>query len=158
MRLRDILNHYGDVGEESEKASLATDYLVSQAAGIRNISDMESVATEDFESAFQKFAMPDSARSHRSKRQGKANPKQGKNSKPVNESAAQQLQRMKNSAEEKKMKRTVSAPSVEPSGLPEYMYMHKEVSENDVGGDSMITEDYEAHFLAIPLKNIQTGT
>ncbi|XP_030847305.1 apoptotic chromatin condensation inducer in the nucleus isoform X2 [Strongylocentrotus purpuratus] len=158
VRLRDILNHYGDVGEEPEKAaSLATDYLVSQAAGVRNISDLESVATEDFESAFQKFAMPDSARSHRSKRQGKANLKQGKNSKPVNESAAQQLQRVKKStSEDKKMKRTVSAPPVEPSGLPEYMYMHKEVSENDVGGDSMITEDYEAHFLAIPLKNIQT--
>nr|XP_054748019.1 uncharacterized protein LOC129253618 [Lytechinus pictus] len=154
LRLRDILNHCGDFGEESEKASLATEYLVSQPTGLRGISDLESVATEDFESAFQRFAIPESARSHRGKKQGKS--KQGKNPKQANELATQQLQRVKKSAEEKKMKRTVSAPPIDPSGLPEYMYMHKEVSENDVGADSMITEDYEAHFLALPLKNIQT--
>ncbi|XP_072164179.1 uncharacterized protein [Diadema setosum] len=165
MRLRDIFYDEDGAGDDSERASLATEILLSQPAVIQSVSDLESIATEDFEGAFQRFAMPDSARSQRTNKSNKklkASQNRGQHSNdvsPTNETAVHQLQRIKGregGRGGKTKKRTVSAPPIEPSGLPEYMYMHKEVSERDVGADSIVTEEYEPRFLAIPLKHIQT--
>ncbi|XP_071479423.1 uncharacterized protein [Diadema antillarum] len=165
MRFRDIFYDEDGAGDDSERASLATEILLSQPAAIQSVSDLESIATEDFEGAFQRFAMPDSARSQRTNKSNKklkASQNRGRHSNdvsPTNETAVHHLQRIKGregGRGGKTKKRTVSAPSIEPSGLPEYMYVHKEVSERDVGADSIVTEEYEPRFLAMPLKHIQT--
>lgn len=113
-------------------------------------SDLESIATEDFESKFQQFVTsavsPNSPRRDVTVEPSKVLfgqlPRESTHD--LRKLALSQSINPRHSFV--KAKKKAPLPPPRKSGLPEYMYLKKEVTESDVGSDSIWTEDYEAQY------------
>ncbi|XP_071848868.1 uncharacterized protein [Apostichopus japonicus] len=121
--------------------------VIEQWKSDDNVSDLESIATEDFETKYQQFALRTPSPNIPSV---STLPADG-SSQNVHGSAedlrklvlAQSIRPRTSFVKEEKS--VLPAPPRE-SGLPEYMYLKKEITESDVGSDSVWTEDYEAQY------------
>ncbi|XP_071791087.1 uncharacterized protein [Asterias amurensis] len=119
--------------------------------------DMDSIATEDFEHIFQtSIIRPQSSSSNNLRHSPKKHAAVEKPSHPVgtlkSSPPLKDTDRLmvpghgKRGKSRHRKKRTATVPTSKPSGLPEYMYLRKEVTESDLGSDSIKTEEYEGHF------------
>lgn len=124
---------------------------------VNSFSDLESIATEDFERKFEEFA----ARTHspdRSIVHSDVASSPAANGRPARQADHH------GSAVEDQLRKLVLMQSIRPrisfvkeeetappipqceGKLPEYMYLKKEITESDIGSDSIWTEDYEAQY------------
>ncbi|XP_038058815.1 uncharacterized protein LOC119730104 [Patiria miniata] len=117
--------------------------------------DADSIATEDFEHVFQTSIVthdPPSTTSRSPLKTTRNNPSNRNEAKRIPSASPKKTDHLtvpgmgKRGKSRSKKKRTNTLPTSKPSGLPEYMYLRKGVTESDVGSDSIRTEDYEGHF------------
>lgn len=121
--------------------------VIEQWKSDDNVSDLESIATEDFETKYQQFAprtpSPNLPSVSTLPADGSSQNVHGSAEDLRKLVLAQSIRPRTSFVKEEKS--VLPAPPRE-SGLPEYMYLKKEITESDVGSDSVWTEDYEAQY------------
>ncbi|XP_072036555.1 uncharacterized protein [Amphiura filiformis] len=146
------------LSQTASERSRTTSHSSANQSRTRRMSEDGSVATEDFEHAFETTRTPNTLRFLQpamEKRSKKTSKKM--ESGPVKANHQIRISEQNLYMDEtpttnrrplsRKHRKSSTEPS-RPSGLPEYMYLRKDVGESDLGSDSIQTEDYEGLFAA----------
>ena len=147
------------VSVESSERSRTPSYSSANKVKGRRISKDESIATEDFDQIFKSTRTPSSLRfmqpfvdvssSKKRKKKKEHGPVKADHQIHVSEQQMYIDESPSTSRHHRsrKHRKSNTEPS-RPSGLPEYMYLRKDIGESDLGSDSIVTEDYEGLFAA----------